>query len=218
VDVNLWDIAGLIPHYKAALTGYEPMVKLLLKYSAESNVKDKGDWTVLMHAKVYCFTHQFLIPRLEELSLQRLTQVLLICHTPSDPFFSRLAQAIRLIYESTPSATELDDPARKLLSQYVALDYTTLPKESLHQLISEAGEFMIDVSQKLAQRIAANSGTTKSLKEHIDELKVRISVAEKDIQEWDSWNRRIRGNYRRGRGLWQPKSYHWNGLSIQTNR
>lgn len=158
----------------------------------------------LMHAKVYCFAHRFLISRLEELSLQRLTQVLLTCDTPSDPFFSRLADAIRLIYESTPNATQLDDPARKLLSQYVALNYTTLPNESLSQLVSEGGEFMIDVAQKLAQRIAANSGTTKSLEEQINELKAKINVIEKDVQEWESWNRRIPGKHRRGRRKSMP--------------
>lgn len=68
-----------------------------------------------------------------------------------------------------------------MLPQYVALNYITLPDESLNQLVSEGGEFMIDVLQKLAQRIAAISGTTKSLEENINELKIRISVAEKDI-------------------------------------
>lgn len=31
----------------------------------------------LMHAKVYCFAYQFLFPGLEDLALQRLTQLLL---------------------------------------------------------------------------------------------------------------------------------------------
>lgn len=48
----------------------------------------------LMYAKVYCFTHRFLFPGLEDLALQRLVQLLLKCDTPTDLFFLGLAPTI----------------------------------------------------------------------------------------------------------------------------
>ncbi|KAJ5542051.1 hypothetical protein N7461_008054 [Penicillium sp. DV-2018c] len=114
----------------------------------------------LMHAKVYCFAHQFLFSRLEKLALQRLTQLLLGCDTPSDPFFLRLADAIRVVYDSTPNSKP-KDPARELLSQYVALKYTTISEKSLNPLIAEGGDFMIDVNCKLAQMIRAQDSAAQ---------------------------------------------------------
>ncbi|KAJ5471451.1 hypothetical protein N7530_008808, partial [Penicillium desertorum] len=69
-----------------------------------------GD-VALIHAKFYYFTLQLLFSRLEDLALQRLTQLLLEYDTPTDPFFLRLTDAIRLIYNSTPTL-KLNDPAR----------------------------------------------------------------------------------------------------------
>lgn len=89
--------------------------------------------------------------RLEDLALQRLAQLLLKCDTPTDPFFLRFTDAIRLVYDSTPTS-KLNDPARELLSQYVALKHTILSM-SLRALIAEGGDFMIDVTRKLARRI-----------------------------------------------------------------
>ncbi|PCG88590.1 Hypothetical protein PENO1_109330 [Penicillium occitanis (nom. inval.)] len=171
-----------------------------------------GD-AVLMHAKIYCFAHRFLIPRLEVLALQRLTQVLLTNNTSRDPFVSRLADAIHLVYESTPKATQFDDPARKLLSQYVALNFTSIPTDSLETLVSGGGEFMVDVAQKLAHRIATSGRSTESLEEYIGELETKVNAlelegekqrsllekSEKEIQEWESWNRGISGKYSRAR-------------------
>uniref|UniRef100_A0A093XBI1 BTB domain-containing protein n=1 Tax=Talaromyces marneffei PM1 TaxID=1077442 RepID=A0A093XBI1_TALMA len=176
-----------------------------------------GD-AVFMHAKIYCFAHRFLIPRLEVLALQRLTQVLLTNNTSRDPFFSRLADAIHLVYESTPKATQFDDPARKLLSQYVALNFTSIPTESLEMLVSAGGEFMVDVAQKLARRIATSGRSTESLEEHINELETKINAlvldgekqrsllekSEKEIREWESWNRGISGKYKKARRLASP--------------
>ncbi|EED22637.1 hypothetical protein TSTA_061280 [Talaromyces stipitatus ATCC 10500] len=167
-----------------------------------------GD-AVFMHAKTYCFAHRFLISRLEVLALQRLTQVLLTNNTSRGPFYSRLADAIHLVYESTPKSTQFDDPAQKLLAQYVALNFISIPTESLETVVSAGGEFMVDVAQKLAQRIATSGRSTESLEEYIDELKTKVNAlelegqkqrsllekTEKEIREWESWNRGISGKY-----------------------
>lgn len=127
----------------------------------------------VIHAKIYCFAHRFLILQHEVLALQRLTQILLTNHTLSDPFFSRLADAIHLVYESTPKVTQFDNPARTLRSQYIALNFTSIPTDSLGTLICAKGEFMFDVAQKLARRIIISGRSTESLDEHINELETK---------------------------------------------
>ncbi|KAE8397485.1 hypothetical protein BDV37DRAFT_276893 [Aspergillus pseudonomiae] len=129
---------------------------------------------ILLHAKVYCFAHRFLIPDLESFVLQRLTQVLLILQ---------------------------DNPARKLLSQYVALKYTKLANENLTKLLEEGGEFLTDLSHKLP------------LEEQIDELQIKVNELEANYQEkesqlqrardelveWESRNRGISGKYKKAK-------------------
>ncbi|KAJ5111461.1 hypothetical protein N7532_001996 [Penicillium argentinense] len=175
----------------------------------------------LMHAKIYCFAHQFLFSRLETLALQRLTQLLLKCDTPTDPFFLHLADAIRLIYDST-IRSKMEDPARELLSQYVALNYTKLSeessKESLGNLIAEGGDFTIDVTRKLARRISMSGTSIQSLEEHIDGLEMNflrlkqgaqeqsclLRHAEEEIREWESWNRGISAKHKKAKRVVTP--------------
>lgn len=73
--------------------------------------------------------------------------------------FAHLVDAIRLAYDSTPSTKVQDDPARKLLSQYVALRYTTLSDEKFDTLISE-GKVMVDLSRKIVRGLAMSGRST----------------------------------------------------------
>lgn len=166
---------------------------------------------ILLHAKVYCFAHRFLIPDLESFALQRLTQVLLIVDTHKYSLFPYLADAIRLVYDSTPSAQLQDNPARKLLSQYVALKYTELATEKLTKLLEEGGEFPTDLSHKLVRRRTASETGAQSLEEQIDGLQIKVdeleaSYQEKESQlqkardelvEWESWDRGIPEKYKK---------------------
>ncbi|KAE8406231.1 hypothetical protein BDV37DRAFT_270132 [Aspergillus pseudonomiae] len=168
---------------------------------------------ILLHAKVYCFAHRFLIPDLESFALQRLTQVLLIVDTQKYSLFPYLADAIRLVYDSTPSAQLQDNPARKLLSQYVALKYTELATEKLTKLLEEGGEFPTDLSHKLVRRITASETGAQSLEEQIDGLQIKVdeleaSYQEKESQlqkardelvEWESWDRVIPEKYKKAK-------------------
>jgi hypothetical protein len=171
----------------------------------------------LMHAKVYCFAHQFLFSRLEDLALQRLTQLLLKCDTPTDPFFLGLADIIRLVYGATPNSKP-NEPARELLSQYVALKYTILSEESMKALITEGGDFMIDVTRKLARRISLSGTSTQSLEGLVDELEMNVfrleqhtedqacllKRAEEEILEWENWNRGISAKHKKAKRVVAP--------------
>lgn len=161
---------------------------------------------ILIHAKVYSFAHRFLLPQLEQLALQRLTQVLILLdESETRSLFSYLADAVHIIYDATPSAKVQQNPARKLLSQFVALRFTALAGESLDMLMAEGGDFAVDVTRKLTRRLMANSDSTHSLAAEIDqlhllierleisnqELESKVRKAEKEITEWDSLSRGV---------------------------
>lgn len=189
----------------------ETMQTAAAAFIKELSACDEGLGDIaLMHAKVYCFAHQFLFSRLEDLALQRLTQLLLKCDTPTDPFFLGLADAIRLVYGTTPKSKP-NDPARELLSQYVALKYTILSEDSMRALIAEGGDFMIDVTCKLVRRISISGTSTQSLEGVIDKLVTSVfrleqhtenqacllKRAEEEIREWESWNRGISAKHKK---------------------
>jgi hypothetical protein len=187
-------------------------------FMKEPSACDEGlGGIALMHAKVYCFAHQFLFSRLEDLALQRLTQLLLKCDRPTDAFFLGLANAIRLVYSSTPKSKS-NDPARELLSQYVALKYTILSEESMRALIAEGDDFMIDVTRKLARRISISGTSAQYLEDVIDGLHMNVfrleqhtenqacllKRAQEEILEWESWNRGISAKHKKARRMVAP--------------
>ncbi|GLB09929.1 hypothetical protein AtubIFM57258_005861 [Aspergillus tubingensis] len=182
-------------------------------YRASPNPDDRLGAEILIHAKVYCFAHRFCIRELEDFALQRLTKVLIIIDAETVAVFPYLADAIRVVYDSTPGASFQYNPARKLLSQYVALNYTRLESESFDQIMAEGGEFMVDLSHKLARRLNMSGIGAETLVEQIDDLHLQINQlsldlheqvtqlnsARKELMEWDSWNRGISGKYKKAK-------------------
>ncbi|KAJ5626758.1 hypothetical protein N7528_004185 [Penicillium herquei] len=128
----------------------------------------------LLHSKVYCFAHQYLFSELEDLAYQHLKQVLRESKEPSDSFFTPLANAIRLVYDSTLSPSK-KNPARKLLYRYVAYTYT---RKSQHEgvlgpLIAEGGDFAVDLARKLAEKAQAYHPYMEKLESQLEVLKFR---------------------------------------------
>ncbi|KAJ9194415.1 hypothetical protein DTO164E3_7300 [Paecilomyces variotii] len=136
---------------------------------------------ILTHAKVYQFAHYFLFPELEVLALQRLTQVLLeLDDLKMQHLFPQLADAIRAVYGGTPDTAQDQDPARKLLSQFVALKYNLLSGEGLDAVLAEESQFSVDVTRKLARRIARIDELEKRILENANQLE----KAQEEITFW----------------------------------
>jgi TolA-binding protein len=68
------------------------------------------------------------------------------------------------------------DPARNLLSQYVALNYTSLAGEKLDALVEEGGELMVDVSNKLVRLLATKTSQVCSLEDRIGSLSAGVEA------------------------------------------
>jgi hypothetical protein len=154
----------------------------LNRRKGEEEVRDSIVAAILVHAQVYSFTHRFLLSELAELALERLTQVLIIVERTQARLIPYLADATRLIYNTTPSNSVEENPARKWLSQFVALRYTMLSSEDLDALMAEGGDFVIDVLYKLARRLM-----TSPLEERIEVLVSKV---------WKQNKRKKTGNWK----------------------
>jgi hypothetical protein len=145
--------------------------------------------SILAHAKIYSFASRHFFSDLAKFALQRLSQILNLAPCEYDSLFPELADAIRHIYDTTPGPELQQDPARKLLSQYVALNYTKLVGEDLDTLAREGKELMVDVSNKLVRLLATTSVHICSIENKITELSTKVEAwqvicddKEKEIQ------------------------------------
>ncbi|GKZ32509.1 hypothetical protein AbraIFM66950_001978 [Aspergillus brasiliensis] len=162
-------------------------------HQASQNPNDSLAAEIMVHAKVYCFAHRYCVRELEAFALQRLTKVLITINAETETVFPYLTDAIRVVYDSTPSAGLQDNPARKLLSQYVALNYTMLQSESLDQLMAEGGEFIVDLSHKMARRLNMTGVDAQSLEKQANGLQRKIDHLNRGLQEQESQLQEIMG-------------------------
>jgi hypothetical protein len=142
---------------------------------------------------VYSFAHQLEFTKLEQFSLNRLAKVLVSLEQSEKDLFPYLADGIRLIY----ATTETTDDARYLLSQFIAFKYTALMGEDFDQLITEGGEFMVDVSRKLARKFTSLSSTfqekieelmkvNEELSADIEGKNKRTESLKEEIRQWET--------------------------------
>ncbi|CAG8387004.1 unnamed protein product [Penicillium salamii] len=140
--------------------------------------KESSASEIYLHTKVYWFAHQLEFANLKQYSLNRLAKVLVDLEQTEKDLFPYLADGIRLIY----TTTEATDDARYLLSQFVAFKYATLVGEDFDKLTSEGGEFMVDVSHKLARKLISLSHI---FQEKFEELERRNEELETESAEKD---------------------------------
>ncbi|KAF2795140.1 hypothetical protein K505DRAFT_240585, partial [Melanomma pulvis-pyrius CBS 109.77] len=149
-----------------------PFQECVVAARSEYAVKE----TILTHARVYSFAHRYQFCDLANLALQRLTQILNVAPRKRTALFPHLADAIRHIYDTTPGPELRDDPARKLLSQYIASNYTNLVGEELNDLAGEGGELMVDVSSKLARLLVTRSSSISALQKQNNGLSAEVAL------------------------------------------
>ncbi len=168
--------------------------------------------SILTHVRVYSFAHRHFFSDLAKLALQRLTQIVHLAPCECTALFPYLADAIRHIYETTPGPEMQEDPARKLLSQYVALNCTNLVGEELDALAEEGGELMVDVSNKLVRLLVTRSSQVCSLENQISVLSAEVGTLQaicndterkmqkarkekEDLETWVSKQKRKKGGF-----------------------
>jgi hypothetical protein len=134
---------------------------------------------LLAHARVYTFAQYHFVTRLQELALQRMTQTLKRIDCQQAHAASEVTALIRHLYQNTISQESVEDPARKLVSQFAAIHYHDLFRGEFETLLSECGEFALDVGRKIWRRLSMTMASTKILEEQIDRLEDEVRELKK---------------------------------------
>lgn len=116
--------------------------------------------TFLAHAKIYVLAQYKSIPALKALAHARLARTLLKLH----PLGGNLHLSINIVnlatyvYSNTDSLTHSEEPLRKLISQYVALNFVAWQTElSAVEMMCSGGDFVRDVLTKYCRRFGYRS-------------------------------------------------------------
>ena len=142
----------------------------------------------LARAKIYAFAHKYLMSDLEEFATRRLARTLVDLQQLKIGISPPLVEAIRLIYYTTPS--DADIPARRLLSQFVALGPSSLTNDHLDMLLREGGDFAVDVVCKLRREIEYLMSQSSALELSCSEIGDDFTP-EEDAIAWIAWDRRL---------------------------
>lgn len=112
-----------------------------------------GD-AMLAHARLYVFAQYHLLRPLEILTLQRLTQVMVLAETHSHNLEADIIPVIEYAYHHE----DLDRPPdlRELVSQFVAIHFHQFEGEEIYDILEAGGCFVRDVCSKLGRQLLAN--------------------------------------------------------------
>lgn len=135
---------------------------------ARSSPQMDYETTLLAHAKLYTMANCFLLAELRNLALQQL-QICLIAldnPTPESHIVSNITTLIQYVYANTVRLKKKEEPMRKLVTTYVAAQFTALRGNDFMQLLMEGGEIVDDVLTKLRRRIASYEAETESQKKN----------------------------------------------------
>jgi hypothetical protein len=118
---------------------------------------------LLDHAKLYTFAGYLGLESLERLSLQRLFQLLSLIQGGRPWNRLSVTDTIRYVYENTTTRLTMEEPARKLLANFAALNFTSLLDNDFQNLIRECSDFSIDLSTALSRTYPFGQPTSNEL-------------------------------------------------------
>lgn len=116
----------------------------------------------LTHAKTYVIALVFEVQALCVLALQRLAKTLVnIDSVPSDSsLVSNFVELARYAYSST---SDTRDPLREIVSQFAALNFTSIQTQEMSGLMKDGGSFPSDLMEKISVRFVASEELRKGI-------------------------------------------------------
>lgn len=112
--------------------------------------------TLLSHAKVYALAHYKSVNVLRSLALKHLITTLsrISPVQPNSHIILNVIDLVNYVYSHTDSLASSEEPLRRLVSQFAALNFTALyTKEEMVEFISEGGDFITDLMTKVNRRL-----------------------------------------------------------------
>lgn len=115
----------------------------------------------LAHAKVYTIARTFEIEALCVLALQRLLRTLVNIDPvpPGSALVSNFVELARYTYATLPGA---QDPLRDLVSQFAALNFTSMQTQEMKKLMKGGGYFASDLMEKISVTLVAGGELERS--------------------------------------------------------
>jgi hypothetical protein len=150
---------------------------------------------LLAHARVYSFAQYHLLPSLRTIALQRLTQVLRRMDCSETHAIHEISELIRFVYDHTSTTGTDEEPLRKLVSHFAAINYTCLMKGEFEEQICQVGDFAVDLGRRVRRRLLASGESTRALEQEIDDLETQIHKLKVQAEEQTSEIRRLRQDY-----------------------
>lgn len=155
--------------------------KLWAAMLREDDVIVDCEATLFAHAKLYVLADYMLLPALQAQVFQRLKAVLIYMNPSSDIFqpdfdyycdhvvnFQLIRPIITLgeyVYANTIRPESGEEPLRKLISTFMALNYDLFDDEGVMQaFLGQAGEFQDDVQEKVRRLVFALKQEMKVLR------------------------------------------------------
>ncbi len=137
-------------------------------HSSRSDPQLDYEVTLLAHAKLYTMANCFLLGELKNLALQQLQICLISLDNPSpeSPITANITTLIQYVYANTVRLKKKEEPMRKLVSTYVASQFTALKGNDFMRLMTEGGDIVDDILTKLRRRIASYEAETDSQKKN----------------------------------------------------
>lgn len=116
----------------------------------------------LTHAKTYVIALMFEVQDLCVLALQRLARALVnIDSVPPDSLLvSNFIELARYAYSAT---TKAQDPLREVVSQFAALNFTSIQTQEMSGLMGDGGGFPGDLMEKISVRFVASEELRKGI-------------------------------------------------------
>jgi hypothetical protein len=87
-----------------------------------------------------------------------------------------IAQLVYYIYDNTTVYKSQEELARKLILQFIALNYTNLIKGELQTLLIKGGDFVLNLLDKIFTQLQSSSSSSKLLESQINKFKAEVYI------------------------------------------
>lgn len=137
-----------------------------------SAICDYND-VLLAHARVYALAQHLKFEALQKVSLQRLLSALLSIDSvkPESQVVLNVIDLLRYVYSHTASSTASEEPIRKIVSQFAALNFPALQSRGeMSELIKEGGELASDLMEKVWKRLVNSEDSLHSTRVELSRL------------------------------------------------
>lgn len=134
----------------------------------------------LAHAKVYALAQLQGVRALQNMALQRLSAVLVTIWSVDhgSHLVQNIVELLDYVYTHTNTPADTEEPMRKVVSQFVALNFPALQsEEAMRTIMKQGGDLVGDLMEKVCRRLVNSEHQLVAYKNRNDELLNELEIA-----------------------------------------